>query len=60
MTVMIMPKNKFQFPSYSFEVKQDSQQKTFNVSGSYFEFLLYTMPDTFQSGSYQVSAFIEP
>ena len=59
MTVMVMSKNKYQFPQYVFEVKKDSAQKTFNVSGSYFEYILYIMPDTFQSGAYQVSAMIE-
>jgi len=57
---MVMLKGKYEFPQYTFEVKHNSPQKSFNVSGEFFEFIVYTMPDTYSSGSYSVSALIEP
>ena len=54
-----MPKDKYEYPQYQFDVRDNSTQKTFNISGDYFEYFLYIMPDTFQSGAYAVSAMIE-
>lgn len=57
---MIMLKNNFEFPQFTFEVKADSVQKSFNVSGEFYEFIVYIMPDSFTSGSYSVDSYIEP
>lgn len=46
-TLMIMQKNRYQFPQYVFSIKRDSTQRSFNVSADYFEYFLYIMPDSF-------------
>ena len=58
-TVMIMPKNEFKFPTYTFEVMLGSEQKSFNISGEYFEYMIYVLPDTYTGGTYAVTAWIE-
>lgn len=55
-----MLKDKFEYPQKSIEVTVNSPQKSFNISGDYFEYLLYIIPDTYSSGSYRVNTFLEP
>jgi len=31
----------------------------FNISGNYFEFYFYVLPDTYSSGSYRITYYIE-
>ena len=56
---MIMPKNQFKLPTYTFDVQLGSELKSFNISGEYFEYMVYVKPDTFTGGSYAVIAWIE-
>jgi hypothetical protein len=37
----------------------NSLSTNFNVSGNYFEFYFYVLPDTYSSGSYRISYYIE-
>ena len=57
--IFIMNKNEFSYPKQTYDVSKDSSQKNFNISGSYFEYILYIMPDTYSSGSYRVNAYLE-
>ena len=47
LVVMVMQKNKQQFPDYTFTVSSTSNQTKFNVSAEYFEYWVTVMPDTF-------------
>ena len=54
-----MNKGQFEYPMKVYTVGINSPQKSFNISGAYFEYRIYTMPDTYSSGSYRVTAWLE-
>ena len=54
-----MDKDSFSYPKATYQIDKDSPQKNFNVSGNYFEFRVFVIPDTYASGSYRVDTFIE-
>ena len=54
-----MTKNEFSYPKQTYDVVKDSVQKNFNISGTFFEFRIYIMPDTYTSGSYRVNVYLE-
>jgi len=37
----------------------NSLSKNFNISGNYFDFYFYVLPDTYSSGSYRITYYIE-
>lgn len=57
--VFIMDKNAFTYPQQSYDVVVGSTQTNFNISSTYFEFLVYVLPDTFSSGSYRIDVSLE-
>jgi hypothetical protein len=54
-----MDVNTFEFPIQTYKITSSSQQNSFNVSGTYYQFYIYVLPDAFSSGSYRVSSYIE-
>lgn len=54
-----MYKDSFDYPQASYVLDRKSKMRTFNVSGTYFEYLIYIKPDTYTSGSYRMDAYLE-
>lgn len=54
-----MNKNKFEFPIDQVELTSSDKGKVFNVSGTYFEYMLYVQPTSDSSGSYSFTAELE-
>lgn len=54
-----MNKGKFEYPQQAYDVVVGSTQSNFNISSTYFEYLIYVLPDTFSSGSYRIDVTLE-
>ena len=56
---MVMRKDAYELPIATYEVTSSTWPRTFNISGEFYEYKIYVMPDTYKSGSFAVSAGIE-
>lgn len=54
-----MSKSVFELPARVFEINSDTEIRNFNVSGSWFKLYVYVLPDTYSSGSYWLTTYIE-
>lgn len=57
--VFIMEKDKFEYPKQIYNVILGTSQSNFNISGAYFEYYVYVLPDTFSAGSYHMDIELE-
>ena len=57
--VFVMTKGTYEYPKKSYDITPDSISKNFNISGTYFEYQVYVIPDTFTSGSYRINVYLE-
>jgi hypothetical protein len=54
-----MDKGTFEFPREVYDISMNSLSTNFNISGDYFEFYFYVLPDTYSSGSYRITYYLE-
>ena len=56
--LFVFNRDKFDYPIRSYTLSSADAQKGFNVSGIYYEFMLYVQPS--DSGQYSFTAELEP
>ena len=56
---MVQNRGKFEYPLAFYDLSSSDTGKTFNQSGSYFEYNVYVVPDMYSSGSYRISVELE-
>ncbi len=58
-TVMVMMKDEFAFPQYKEIVTSEEGAQSFNISGTFFEYLIYVRHGFMERGEFHVDTYIE-